>query len=122
MNLFEESFEYMRNILLENVSNDVVYCRRENGSWVKTSTTAVVGHTMFATANENYEAIRVRMYDFLIRAESLGFEPKKGDVVEYTSGLYEVLAPNNEPCWRYSGADNKFYRIHTKFIGVKTNG
>jgi len=34
--------------------------------------------------------------------------PERGDVIEEPAGtitlLYEVMAPGNEPCWRYSDA------------------
>ena len=53
----------------------------------------------------------------LVGREQLPDEPERGDVIILWGKRYEVLAPNNEPVWRWSGPDNLVRRIHTKEIG-----
>ena len=55
--------------------------------------------------------------DFLIAAEDLPDDPERGDVILHAGLRYEVLAPNGEPVWRWSGTGRILRRIHTKEIG-----
>jgi hypothetical protein len=47
--------------------------------------------------------------------------PVAGDRIRETVGervfVYEVLAPGNEPHYRYSDPFRKLLRIHTKYVG-----
>lgn len=83
---------------------------------------ATLGKTLFRSENEYGVTIRTMSFDFIVLAEELGVEPERGDVITLDGRQYEVLAPNNEPCWRWSGNDFKTYRIHTKYIGEVSNG
>lgn len=65
--------------------------------------------------------------DFLIQAADLipagqPTLPERGDRIREVQGtttyLYEVMAPGNEPAWRWSDPYRKVLRIHTKEIGV----
>lgn len=78
---------------------------------------ATIGKTLFRSENEYGVTVRTASVDFIVEASDLGQEPKRGDEIIYANRRYEVLAPNNEPCWRWSGTDFKTYRIHTKYIG-----
>ena len=44
-------------------------------------------------------------------------DPERGDVILHAGLRYEVLAPNGEPVWRWSGTGRILRRIHTKEIG-----
>ncbi|MBA2626726.1 MAG: hypothetical protein H0U85_01830 [Gemmatimonadales bacterium] len=64
--------------------------------------------------------------DFLIAAVHLvlagvGVEPTRGAQIREAVGgqveLYEVLAPGQEPVWRWSDPHRTIYRIHTKLVG-----
>ena len=43
--------------------------------------------------------------------------PQKGDEIIVDGRVFEVLAPNNEPVWRWSGNYQEAIRIHTKDMG-----
>ena len=45
-------------------------------------------------------------------------DPERGDTIIFNNCRYEVLAPNGEPVWRWSGAYHSTRRIHTKEIGA----
>lgn len=49
--------------------------------------------------------------------------PKAGDRVRETDGgkvfVYEVMAPGNEPAWRYSDPYRRALRIHTKHVATE---
>jgi hypothetical protein len=71
---------------------------------------------------------RIESRDFLILAEDLVLDgtvvlPVRGDRIRETQGgkvyVYEVVAPGNEPCWRYSDPFRKTLRIHTKHIATE---
>jgi hypothetical protein len=47
--------------------------------------------------------------------------PKRGDVIYFNNKRYEVLAPNDEPVWRFSGVNELALRIHTKEVGEVDN-
>ena len=79
------------------------------------SVNATLGRTLFRTENEYGTTVRIESRDFLIRA--LPIEPQRGDHIVYAGREYEVLAPNSEPVWRWSGSQHITRRIHTKEIG-----
>jgi hypothetical protein len=66
--------------------------------------------------------------DFIIEAADLVIaatptRPRRGDVIrESRDGkvyVYEVLAPGNEPEWRWDDAYQQTYRIHCKLVRVE---
>lgn len=83
---------------------------------------AVPGKTVFSQRNDMGAFIRVETRDFIIRRDCLAAEPQKGDEIVFGGKVYEVLAPNDEPAWRWSDALGTTYRIHTKLVGEETNG
>ena len=78
---------------------------------------ATLGKTLFRSENEYGITVRTYSFDFIVAAADMASEPERGDLIIYNNKQYEVLAPNNEPCWRWSGNNGDTYRIHTKFIG-----
>jgi hypothetical protein len=83
---------------------------------------ATPGRTLFRSENEYGMTVRTLSFDFIVSADDLGCEPRRGDTIIFNNRMYEVLAPNNEPCWRWSGNDGKTYRIHTKDTGEVKHG
>jgi len=66
--------------------------------------------------------------DFIIDAADLVIaavptRPRRGDIIrEARDGkiyVYEVLAPGNEPEWRWNDAYQQTYRVHCKLVRVE---
>jgi hypothetical protein len=89
---------------------------------------ATVGKTTFEVDDGYGVLVRHESRDFLVLAADLLLgdgltEPQRGDRVHETQNgmvyVYEVTAPGKEPCWRYSDAYRKTFRIHTKQIDTE---
>ena len=66
--------------------------------------------------------MRYESRDFLITASDLVLTgtlvlPERGDEIIDDCFVYEVMAPANEPEWRYSDSFRNTLRIHTKNTG-----
>jgi len=81
---------------------------------------ATFGKTDVELADEAGLTIRSSVWDFLILAEDLNFEPEPGDVIAADGRRYEVMNVGGEGCWRWSDPFRQTYRIHTKDIGADT--
>ncbi len=86
---------------------------------------ATIGRTEFEQADEYGVLHRIEARDYIIRAADLvlGGEtvlPKAGDRICETEQaavhVYEVMAPGNEPPWRWSDPYRVALRIHTKHV------
>ena len=88
---------------------------------------ATVGRTVFRTDDSYGAQIRTETRDYLILAADLVLPgigptlPQRGDRIRETAGtgrplVYEVMAPGDEPVWRYSDPYCKTLRIHTKQV------
>jgi hypothetical protein len=71
---------------------------------------------------------RLESRDYLVTASELilGGQvkvPEAGDCIRETDGstvyVYEVMAPGNEPVYRYSDPYRKTLRIHTKLVSTE---
>jgi len=84
---------------------------------------ATVGQTIFRIDNGYGVQKHYESRDYLVLAADLPFLPKAGDRIRETDGgkvfVYEVMAPGNEPAWRYSDPYRKTLRIHTKLVGTE---
>lgn len=78
--------------------------------------TATLGRTVFRAENEYGAVVRTESRDFLISASHLPDEPQRGDCITCAGRVFEVLAPNAEPVWRWSGTGQVTRRIHTKEV------
>jgi len=82
---------------------------------------ATVGETK-AWIDTEWGRQPVRYRDYLIATTELTLYgvPQRGDVIEEVENeqtySYEVVAPKDEPCWRYSGQTRITMRIHTQEI------
>jgi len=89
---------------------------------------ATIGRTIFEQSDAYGIVERTEARDFLVRAEDLVLDgavalPERGDRVRETVGaqvlVYEVMAPGNEPHYRYSDAYRWTLRIHTKHVDTE---
>lgn len=116
MNMLRSASKWLdnqRNMFLVEPIEFIHYGENKESFFVP----ATRGRTIFRAENDYGITIRIHSTDFLISSELLTFEPCKGDEIICDGVRYEVLAPNNEPVWRWSGSDNQTLRIHTKEIG-----
>ena len=119
--LLERSSAWLEDQREKFMSRTVIYQRGTDTVEV----TATIGQTLFAVDNGDGAAIQVEARDYLIRAAHLNFgagrvAPRRGDQIhELQNGvifIYEVMAPGDEPVWRYSDPYRMTLRIHTKQV------
>lgn len=106
--------DFLNAQLFNCASEKVLYYRHEEINGVLCD--ALIGQSFFKVDDVTGFTVRERSIDFIIQSSQLDFAPEKGDVIMRGDKKYEVLAPQNEPCWRYSGGNMDTYRIHTKAI------
>lgn len=89
---------------------------------------ATIGKTVFEVNNDVGVVERFESRDYLILAEHLVIDgravlPERGDRVRETHGgqavVYEVMAPGQEPVWRYSDPYRTTLRIHAKQVDAR---
>ena len=114
MGLLESAAEWLDQKREECLSVPVIYQLRDGRTL---DLTATIGRTLFRSENEYGVTVRTESRDFLISAEKLPDTPQRGDRIIYNGMRYEVLAPNSEPVWRWSGTGHHLRRIHTKETG-----
>ena len=115
MGLLEDAATWLTTQREECLSVPITYRFKNGGS---AELTATIGRTLFRAETEYGTTIRVESRDFLVSAVNLAEAPQRGDRIVHDGRVYEVLAPNNEPVWRWSGPQHVAYRIHTKEIGA----
>lgn len=116
MNLMRTAAEWLNKKRDTFLAEQVTFCHY--GKLPTTVTlSATRGSTFFKAESDYGITIRVRSVDFLVSANQLTFFPEKGDEIICDGKKYEVLAPNNEPVYRWSDVNSKIMRIHTKEIG-----
>ena len=125
MDLLQRGSDWLQSQRTKHLTRQVIYAR--GGQSVQVA--ATVGKTVFRL-DKGYgvqERIEARYYLILATDLVVGGTPvlpKAGDQVRETEGgktfVYEVLAPGNEPCWRYSDLYRVTLRIHTKLVATET--
>jgi len=113
--ILEQASAWLETQRLRELSVPAVYVRR-NGEQIPVNVT--LGRTLFRAEDQYGVTVRIESRDFLIAASELSNEPERGDSIVYNGFRYEVLAPNGEPVWRWSGAYHWTRRIHTKETGM----
>jgi hypothetical protein len=93
-------------------SSQVTYQRPPNSYTVN----ATYGKTSVEVADESGMVVVAKVWDFLIQANELSFDPEPGDIIEADGRQHEVMNLNGE-CWRWSDPYRTTYRIHTKDTG-----
>jgi len=90
---------------------------------------ATVGETVFRIDDGAGALLRVESRDYLVTAADLVLGgspavPQRGDRIRETQGtrvfVYEVMAPGDEPHWRWSDPYRTTLRIHTKQVDEET--
>ena len=112
--MLNHAAEWLRDQCLEHLGVEVEYLPRSGQARV---VRALVGRTLFRGENRYGATVRTEARDFLVSSLELVNEPERGDRVRWNGRLFEVLAPNGEPHWRWSDGHMSTRRIHTKEIG-----
>jgi hypothetical protein len=99
--------------------SSLVFYRRNSAS---VEVPATIGKTVFKIEDQYGRIVRYESRDYLINAQDLVLNgtvvlPERGDEIIDEGFVYEVMAPANEPEWRYSDAFRNTLRIHTKQTG-----
>jgi hypothetical protein len=119
--LLAQGAAWLENQRHEHLTRTVVYQRGAES----VELAATIGSTQFEQADEYGTVRRTESRDYLVRAVDLVIAgeqalPKPGDQVREADGsvtfTYEVMAPGNEPPWRYSDPYRQTLRIHTKYV------
>lgn len=124
--MLRDGMKWLSCKLKQHASQSVVYVRGAQSVPVQ----ATVGRTMMKL-DDGYGGVRIEWTDrdYLIPAADLILGgsttlPQRGDKIRETQGtttyVYEVMAPGNEPVWRWSDEHRTTIRVHVKQVGVET--
>jgi hypothetical protein len=89
---------------------------------------ATIGKTVFEQRDSYGMIEKTESRDYLIRTVDLVLSglatlPERGDRIRETVGdvvfVYEVMAPGDEPHYRYSDLYRKTVRVHTKHVDTE---
>ena len=120
-NMLQTGSSWLADQMKTHASVDVVYERGAEQVPVK----ATIGKTEFELDDGSGVVVRIQSRDYLIHAADLQLSgsptlPVAGDRIRETQGdktfVYEVMAPGNEPHYRYSDPFRKLLRIHSKHV------
>ena len=123
-NLLEQGASWLADQLKTHASTEVIYQRGVNQVAVQ----ATIGKTEFEIDDGSGVIQRFQSRDYLIQTADLMLGgaptlPVAGDRIREAVGdqtfVYEVLAPGNEPHFRYSDPFRKVLRIHGKHVGTE---
>ena len=123
-NLLEQGAGWLADQLKTHASSEVVYQRGADQVAVQ----ATIGKTEFEIDDGSGVIQRFQSRDYLIQTADLKLGgaptlPVAGDRIRETVGdqtlVYEVLAPGNEPHFRFSDPFRKVLRIHSKHVGTE---
>ncbi len=112
-NLMNNGLDWLEQNLLGFCSSPVAYRRNEQSLTLD----AVFGKTDYQVSTESGVEVGAFIWDFLVDAQTLGMTPKVGDIVVVNGKQYEVMNLSGQGCWRWTGPNQKTYRIHTQEIG-----
>jgi hypothetical protein len=112
-NLLNNGLDWLEQKLLGFCSSPVQYRRDSETITVN----AVFGKTDYEVDSESGLRVGSVVWDFLMDAELLGMTPQVGDVIVVNSKPFEVMALSGQGCWRWTGPNQKTYRIHTRETG-----
>ncbi len=118
--LLQTGSDWLADQMKANASQSVTYSRGIASNIVQST----IGRTVFEVSSDLGIVERWEARDYLIQAADLTLgEPRRGDQIRETQGsqtfVYEVLAPGNEPAFRFSDPYRKTYRIHTKLVAME---
>lgn len=111
--LLRDGIAWLGQQRVAHCSGQVTYLREADSVTVN----ATYGNTRVDIIDESGMTITAKVFDFLIQANELSFDPEPGDVIVADGRRYEILNLSGE-CWRWSDPYRTTYRIHTKEIGA----
>lgn len=123
-NRFASAAARLHQRLGSHAGVDIVYLRQA----ASVAVVASIGQTLFQSDNGTGVTSEFESRDFLVAAADLVLDgsqtlPKAGDRIRETAGgvtyVYEIMAPGNEPVWRYSDRERLMLRIHTKQVATE---
>jgi len=112
-NMLNSGLDWLEQRLMGFCSSPVEYRRDSNSQTVD----AVFGKTDIEVDDQTGITVSSFVWDFLIDAQTLGFEPDVGDLIVILGRQFEVMKLSGQGCWRWTGPNRKTYRIHTKDSG-----
>ena len=122
--MLEQGAAWLAEQQMRHASRTVTYVRDED----RVELSAVLGRTVFEQTDAYGTVHRTESRDFLVRAADLELGgqrvlPRAGDRLRESDGgrvfVYEVMAPGDEPPYRYSDGYRAMLRIHTKHVGTE---
>ncbi len=122
--LLSQGLSWLEDQRHQHLTRTVTYQRGSD----EVELSATIGRTVFEQDDHAGGLTRIESRDFLIRAADLVLAsevtlPQPGDrIIEIDSiatYTYEVMAPGNEPPWRYSDVNRSTLRIHTKQVATE---
>ena len=111
-NMLNNGLDWLEQNLLGFCSSPVGYKRDSEVLTVD----AVFGKTDYEVNDANGITVGNFVWDFLMDAEALGLKPAVGDIIVLNEKQYEVSNLSGQGCWRWTGPNQKTYRIHTQEI------
>jgi len=114
----EKALNWLEAQRKKHLSIPVIYRRGR----ITVELPATIGKTVFKIQDEYGRIVHYESRDYLISSSDLVIKgpvtlPQKGDEIIENGFIYEVMAPANEPEWRYSDTYRQTLRIHTKLTG-----
>ena len=118
MDMLKNAIAWLESQRKSHLTVPVIYRRGGDAAEVP----ATIGRTVFKVTDDYGRFQYIESRDYLISTADLALNgtpvfPRQGDEIIEDGFVYEVMAPNNEPEWRYSDSYRQTLRIHTKFIG-----
>ena len=118
MSMLQQGLNWLESQRKTHLTAPVIYRRGSDSAEVQ----ATIGKTVFKVIDDYGRYQHIESRDYLISTGDLLLNntqilPEPGDEIIENGFIYEVMAPNNEPEWRYSDSSRQSLRIHTKLIG-----
>jgi len=118
MGMLQQGIAWLESQRKTHLTVPVIYRRGGESAGVP----ATVGKTVFKVTDDYGRYQHIESRDYLISTADLILNgtqilPEPGDEIVEDGFIYEVMAPNNEPEWRYSDSYRNTLRIHTKLTG-----
>ncbi len=125
--MLEAASAWLDKVRLAHMSRTVEYAR--GAKTVADGVRASIGQTVFESEDALGVVERFESRDYIVPAADLVLDgalatPERGDRIREANAagavfVYEVMAPGQEPCWRYSDNYRRTFRIHTKLVDTE---
>jgi len=118
--ILKNALSWLESQRKKHLTSPVIY--RRSGGEASFTVPATIGKTIFRIEDNYGRIVHYESRDYLISSADLIINgiiimPEKGDEIIDEHFIYEVMAPANEPEWRYSDSFRNTLRIHTKMTG-----